>query len=202
VSVRALLGRRGFRALVAGQGVSALGDWMGTFAFMALALDLTGPPTAVGGILTLRLLPAVVAGPLVNQNDPTKAAPVKPRVDGNGATGANLVNQPAQNMTALLALQGGATGTAISDTNPALMVPKECNPEHGIYTVTRLANTATVRSNVYAVWITVREITGDDPDTIRLHRGFAIVDRSVPVAHEPGRDHNVRDAIVLRRVIE
>ena len=145
---------------------------------------------------------AVVAGPLVDQNDPTKAAPVKPRVDGNGATGANLVNQPARNMTALLALQGGAQGTAISDTNPVLMVPKECNPEHGMYTVTRLANTATVRSNVYAVWITVREITGDDPDTIRLHRGFAIVDRSVPVAHEPGRDHNVRDALVLRRVIE
>ena len=67
MSVRALLGRRGFRALVAGQGVSALGDWMGTFAFMALALDLTGSPTAVGGILTLRLLPAVVAGPLVTR---------------------------------------------------------------------------------------------------------------------------------------
>ncbi len=67
MSVRALLGRRGFRALLAGQGVSALGDWMGTFAFMALALDLTGSPTAVGGILTLRLLPAVVAGPLVTR---------------------------------------------------------------------------------------------------------------------------------------
>lgn len=56
--------RAGFGRLLAGQGVSALGDWMATTAFMALALQLTGSPTAVGGILTVRLLPALVAGPL------------------------------------------------------------------------------------------------------------------------------------------
>lgn len=67
MSVRALAGRPGFRALLVGQGVSALGDWMGTVAFMALTLELTGSPTAVGGILTLRLLPAVVAGPVVTR---------------------------------------------------------------------------------------------------------------------------------------
>jgi MFS family permease len=64
VSVGDLVRRRGFRDLLVGQGVSALGDWMGTVAFMALALELTGSPAAVGGILTLRLLPAVVGGPL------------------------------------------------------------------------------------------------------------------------------------------
>jgi predicted MFS family arabinose efflux permease len=37
---------------------------MGTIAFMAIALELTGSPLAVGGILTLRLLPAAVGGPL------------------------------------------------------------------------------------------------------------------------------------------
>jgi MFS family permease len=62
--VRALLQRRGFRLLLAGQGVSALGDWMGTIAFMVLVHRLTGSSTAVGGILVLRLLPAAVAGPL------------------------------------------------------------------------------------------------------------------------------------------
>ena len=56
--------RAGFRRLLVGQGVSALGDWMATTAFMALTLHLTGSPTAVGGILTVRLLPAIVAGPL------------------------------------------------------------------------------------------------------------------------------------------
>ena len=64
MSVGDLVRRRGFRDLLVGQGISALGDWMGTIAFMALALELTGSPTAVGGILTLRLLPAAVGGPL------------------------------------------------------------------------------------------------------------------------------------------
>ena len=59
--------RRGFVSLLIGQGVSALGDWMGTIAFMALALQLTGSPTAVGGILTLRLLPAAIGGPLATR---------------------------------------------------------------------------------------------------------------------------------------
>jgi dTMP kinase len=64
VSVTALVRRRGFRTLLAGQGVSSLGDWMGTVAFMALALSLTGSPVAVGGVLTLRLIPAAIGGPL------------------------------------------------------------------------------------------------------------------------------------------
>jgi len=67
VSVGTLVRRRGFRDLLLGQGVSALGDWMGTVAFMALALKLTGSPAAVGGILTLRLLPAAVGGPLATR---------------------------------------------------------------------------------------------------------------------------------------
>jgi MFS family permease len=64
MSAGSLVRRRGFRTLLVGQGVSALGDWMGTVAFMALALRLTGSPAAVGGVLTLRLLPAAIAGPL------------------------------------------------------------------------------------------------------------------------------------------
>ena len=54
----------GFRTLLIGQGVSALGDWMGTFAFMALVYQQSGSATAVGGILALRLLPAALGGPL------------------------------------------------------------------------------------------------------------------------------------------
>jgi MFS family permease len=59
-----LVRRSGFRDLLVGQGVSALGDWMGTVALMALVLQLTDSPAAVGGILTLRLLPAAVGAPL------------------------------------------------------------------------------------------------------------------------------------------
>ena len=59
-----VLRRGGFRTLLIGQGVSALGDWMGTFAFMALVYQQSGSATAVGGILALRLLPAALGGPL------------------------------------------------------------------------------------------------------------------------------------------
>jgi hypothetical protein len=76
------------------------------------------------------------------------------------------------------------------------------NPWHGIYTAMRLANTATVRSNVFGVWVTLREAIPGDPESVKLHRAFYIVDRSIPVGHEPGKDHNVRDAIRLRRIIE
>lgn len=52
------------RVLLFGQAASALGDWMGTVALMALVLELTGSATAVGGVLVLRLAPTVLAGPL------------------------------------------------------------------------------------------------------------------------------------------
>jgi dTMP kinase len=64
VSIVTLVRRPGYRDLLVGQGVSSLGDWMGTVALMALVLELTNSPIAVGGILTLRLLPAAIAGPL------------------------------------------------------------------------------------------------------------------------------------------
>ena len=62
--MRSLLRHRGFRLLLVGQGVSAFGDWMATIGFMALSLAITGSAVAVGVVLVLRLLPAMVAGPL------------------------------------------------------------------------------------------------------------------------------------------
>jgi hypothetical protein len=81
-------------------------------------------------------------------------------------------------------------------------LPKSLNPAHELFTATRLANTATIRSNVFGVWITLRESIADDPDSIKLHRAFYIFDRSIPVGCEPGKDHNVWDAVLLRRIIE
>lgn len=54
---------RPFRLLLGGQTVSSLGDWMATFAFIALVYEVSGSPTAVAGILALRLLPAALGGP-------------------------------------------------------------------------------------------------------------------------------------------
>jgi len=59
------------------------------------------------------------------------------------------------------------------------------------------------------VWITLRTMERtpppspvSDPDTVQYHRMFFIYDRSKPVAFEPGRDHNVRDGILLKRVLQ
>jgi len=65
--MRSLLRHRGFRLLLVGQGVSAFGDWMGTIGFMALSLAITHSAVAVGVVLVLRLLPAMVAGPLATR---------------------------------------------------------------------------------------------------------------------------------------
>jgi len=85
------------------------------------------------------------------------------------------------------------------------------------------ANT-TVRSEVYAIWVTMGlfEVTSDNasdpnryPDGYRLvreygsdtgdvtrHRAFFIFDRSLPVGYEQGQDHNVYDAVLTERLIE
>lgn len=63
--IGALLRRDGFRRLTLGQLVSGIGDWMMTLALMVLVLDVSESSAAVGGVLTLRLLPTLIAGPIV-----------------------------------------------------------------------------------------------------------------------------------------
>jgi MFS family permease len=58
------LSSRPFRTLLVGQAVSSLGDWMGTFALIALVYQQSKSSTAVGGVLALRLVPAALGGPL------------------------------------------------------------------------------------------------------------------------------------------
>jgi hypothetical protein len=55
---------------------------------------------------------------------------------------------------------------------------------------------------VFAIWVTLRESISGDPDSVKYHRAFYVVDRSIPVGFESGEDHNVRDVIRLRRIIE
>ncbi len=43
---------------------------------------------------------------------------------------------------------------------------------------------------------------GWDNGKTRRHRGFYVVDRSIPVAFEPGVDHNTDNCVLMRRIIE
>ena len=84
--------------------------------------------------------------------------------------------------------------------------------------IQRLGNMVTTHSNVYAVWVTVglfewdpnvntagdelgREV-GLEMGNVQRHRAFYMIDRSIPVAFEPGENHNVDRAVILRRFIE
>ena len=98
------------------------------------------------------------------------------------------------------------------------------NPYFRYASLQRLGNLVTTRSNVYAVWITagyfevepdptndrtlhpdgyrLAQELGSDTGDVKRHRGFYVIDRSIPVAFEPGVNHNVDRAVVLRRFIE
>jgi hypothetical protein len=103
------------------------------------------------------------------------------------------------------------------------------NPYFRYQALQKLTNAVTTRSNVYAVWITVGyfEVTpwldgsgnplvdeahpdalqlgaeiGSDTGEIRRHRMFFIMDRTIPVAFERGKNHNVHQSVLVRRIIE
>ena len=80
----------------------------------------------------------------------------------------------------------------------------------------RLGNLVTTRSSVFAIWITVGYFeTGDDGKLkvpgveagsqvgdVYRSRGFFLLDRSIPVSFEPGKNHNVDRAVLLKSFIE
>jgi hypothetical protein len=84
----------------------------------------------------------------------------------------------------------------------------------------RLGNLVTSRSSVFAIWISVGyfEVNPDGslkpgPDDegveagaetgeVRRSRAFFMVDRSIPVAFEPGVNHNVDRAVLVKSIIE
>ena len=77
----------------------------------------------------------------------------------------------------------------------------------------RLGSMVTTRSSVFSVWITVGFFEVDEFGRVGAeigsfeglqtrHRAFYMIDRSIPVAFEPGKDHNVDETILVRTIIE
>lgn len=88
------------------------------------------------------------------------------------------------------------------------------NPYFRYKLMNRLNNLVTTQSNVYAVWVTMAYFqSNNDSQALQdelwkeegnpeRHRAFYIIDRSIPVAFEPGENHNVDDAILVRRMLD
>lgn len=134
------------------------------------------------------------------------------------------------------------TEVSFSDQSPQASTPHfdiSRNPYLKYSALNKTGSSATTRSNVFAVWVTVgffevepvseeirnrydmtdpiqrdlfnriypegymlaQEI-GSDTGDIKRHRGFYIIDRSLPAGFMPGVDVNVDDLIKLRRRIE
>lgn len=77
----------------------------------------------------------------------------------------------------------------------------------------KLGNLVTNKSSVFSIWITIGffEVdedlrigaeVGSDTGQVNRYRGFFMVDRSIPVAFEPGVNHNVDESILTSSIIE
>lgn len=108
-------------------------------------------------------------------------------------------------------------------TSGGAHIDPDRNPYFRYQNMQRLSNLVTTRSNVYAIWVTMGlfevnveetfptsgvfverlgQEAGRETGSVKRHRAFYIVDRSIPVAFQPGENHNVENAILLRRIIE
>ena len=121
----------------------------------------------------------------------------------NGGTNPFATGTPADaanSVTKLLSMSSAPVGLIFTDSPAA---PRNDDPFFTYATANRMANCGTIRSHVFAVWITL-EITDDTASapTKTFKRLFAIVDRSIPVGFSKGEDLNVRDTIRLVRYLE
>ena len=80
--------------------------------------------------------------------------------------------------------------------------PYDLNPMAAYTTAIRMANVATIRSHMFAAWVTLRMRDTSPGGHTSYHRAFAIIDRSRPVGFAEGRDLNVRDTIRVLRYLE
>ncbi len=93
----------------------------------------------------------------------------------------------------------------------------EFHPYYRLEDYYRLANLTTTRSNVFAVWITMgffeedvaedgsvtytREL-GNASGNVKRYRSFYLIDRSIPVGFERGKNHNAENVILLKRYLQ
>jgi hypothetical protein len=118
-----------------------------------------------------------------------------------------VFNPPATSFMDVLQKVVSTSGTTFIDRFTEANRDTDKNSYFRYQSVNRVANNVTIRSNVFAVWVTVGFFDaagneyGSDTGAIQRYRGFYIYNRSIPVGFSPGKDYNVRDGIMLRRII-
>lgn len=96
-----------------------------------------------------------------------------------------------------------STGDILTNQSLVFSSTNRFYTEVNLSRVNRLANIATPRSNVFAVWVTVEITDTGSPDQPKTYgRLFAIVDRSIPVGYSPGMNLNARDTLRLVRYLD
>lgn len=198
-------------------GLDSTGNTINSEVWNALVAGPLPYPTTPYDQSTFVFKPRRVGTTKAVPADPKLGIPATPAVPGSGnnkkqSTTINNPAIPGQSLSAaiissageekFLDLIAGSSPPAYTSSFMGSTERARLNPYHKLSTAIRLGNTATVRSNVFGIWITLREFVAGDPDSVKLHRAFYIVDRSIPVGFENGKDHNVRDMIQLRRIIE
>ncbi len=150
---------------------------------------------------------------------PANAAGLMPAL-GPGGTDTQLQDTPEHEVGITRPGQGALTMNShiLTNLNGSSYQDADRNPYFTNQILTRLGDNLTTNSNVFAVWVTVgyfeyedtngdgvpefgREV-GEETGQIQRHRAFYMIDRSIPVAFEPGVTHNEKDTIILRRMIE
>jgi hypothetical protein len=165
-------------------------------------------------LITVAISPTTVPNPFQAVGSAALAALPALRHNGIEATPLRHYNEPANNQVVPL--------FNTTSTSPAINTDR--NPYFRYQGLQRLGNLVSTHSNTFAVWVTVGYfevepnpdgVTTAHPDGVRLgqelnaetgdvqrHRAFYIIDRSIPVAFQPGTNHNVENTILLRRFIE
>lgn len=201
--------------------------WLGEIGtgFSAMGQFADGSPGATFGVMPIdrnAILAATQLDPAVTISSPFRPATVEAvlpaAIDavGSQASQAGLLRDESGvgGGTAMPLFQVNTTpGTAPPWANPAR------SSRSRFETLRRTGGITTTRSSVFAVWITVGQFEVDEQGELVMQngaaieigalegreeraRGFYMIDRSIPVGVEPGRNHNVENTILIESILD
>ncbi|WP_153555170.1 hypothetical protein [Roseimaritima sediminicola] len=154
--------------------------------------------------------------PFAGAFQPAETGHIAPPLHTNGASASDPNRLRMTEKQVTLNREGTTTGQRVFEHPASSVVPANDPDRHAFFRhneVTRLANLTSDNSNTFVVWVTVGlfevdsanlnllDEYGADQGTNKRYRAFYIIDRSVPVAYQPGRAHNVKNTVLFSRIL-